>query len=66
MYGNTYKIGGKRASDVKIFSANPGFDYKKSAFLSTDDSVINRNNDAWRWIQKQFPEECEHEISTWH
>lgn len=62
MYGNTYKIGGERASDVKIFSTNPEFDYKNSVFLSTDDSVINKNNDAWRWIKKQFPNSCEYEI----
>ena len=62
MYGNTYKIGGKRASDVKIFSAKPEFDYKNSTFLSTDDSVITRNNDAWNWVQKQFPKSCEYEI----
>lgn len=62
MYGNTYKIGGERASDVKIFCTNPAFDYKNSRFLSTDDSVITRNNDAWNWIKKQFPEQCEYEI----
>lgn len=62
MYGNTYKIGGKRASDVKIFSSKPSFDYKSTTFLSTDDTVINRDNEAWRWIQKQFPHICEYEI----
>ena len=62
MYGNTYKIGGKRASDVKIFSSKPNFDYKSTTFLSTDDPVINTNNEAWRWIQKQFPHICEYEI----
>lgn len=62
MYGNTYKIGGKRASDVKIFSSKPSFDYKSTTFLSTDDPVINTNNEAWRWIKKQFPHTCEYEI----
>ena len=62
MYGNTYKIGGERRSDVKIFSANPTFDYKNSDMLSTDDSVINVNNDAWRWLKKQFPNKCKYEI----
>ena len=62
MYGNTYKIGGERRSDVKIFSANPAFDYKDSDMLSTDDPVININNDAWRWLKKQFPNKCKYEI----
>ena len=64
VYGNTYKIGGERASDVKIFNSNPSFDYKNSPLLSTDDSVITRNNDAWNWIKKQFPKSCEHEITV--
>lgn len=62
MYGNIYKIGGKRASDVKIFSATPAFDFKNSDMLSTDDSVIDVNNDAWRWLKKQFPKKCKYEI----
>lgn len=62
MYGNIYKIGGKKASDVKIFSSRPGFDFKNSTFLSTDDSVIKPNNDAWRFIMKQFPGACKYEI----
>ena len=62
MYGNTYKIGGERKSDVKIFSAKPEFDYKNSDMLSTDDSVINVNNDAWRWLKKQFPKKSKYEI----
>lgn len=62
MYGNTYKIGGERKSDVKIFSDRPAFDYKNSDMLSTDDSVININNDAWRWLKNQFPNKCKYEI----
>lgn len=62
MYGNTYKIGGEPRADVKIFSAKPAFDFKNSDMLSTDDPVININNDAWRWIQKQFPKKCKYEI----
>ena len=62
MYGNTYKIGGERKSDVKIFSAKPAFDFKNSDMLSTDDSVINVNNDAWRWLKKQFPKKSKYEI----
>lgn len=61
MYGNTYKIGGERRSDVKIFSSNPSFDYKNSDMLSTDDPVININNDAWRWIKNQFPNKSKYE-----
>ena len=61
MYGNIYKIGGKRASDVKIFSSKPAFNYEDSTFLSTDDPVINRNNDAWAYIMKQFPASCKYE-----
>ena len=62
MYGNTYKIGGERKSDVKIFSATPTFDFKNSDMLSTDDPVINVNNDAWRWLKKQFPKKSKYEI----
>lgn len=60
-YGNFYNIGGERHSDVKIFSDKPNFDYKNSRFLSTDDPVVNINNDAWRYIRKQFPKKCEYE-----
>ena len=61
MYGNTYKIGGEQRADVKIFSSKPSFDYRNSDMLSTDDPVININNDAWRWIQKQFPNKSKYE-----
>lgn len=60
-YGNLFGIGGEKKSDVKIFSDKPGFDYKTSQFLSTDDSVVNVNNDVWRYIRKQFPKKCEYE-----
>lgn len=60
-YGNLFGIGGEKRSDVKIFSDKPGFDYKTSQFLSTDDSVVNVNNDVWRYIRKQFPKKCEYE-----
>lgn len=61
MYGNIYKVGGEQHGDVKIFSSKPGFDYKNSALLSTDDSVVNVNNDAWRYITKQFQGNCKYE-----
>jgi hypothetical protein len=61
MYGNTYKIGGEQRADVKIFSSKPNFDYKNSDMLSTDDPAININNDAWRWIQNQFPNKSKYE-----
>lgn len=51
VYGNLYNIGGEQHEDVKIFSDSPDFDYKTSQFLSTDDSVINANNDVWREIK---------------
>lgn len=60
-YGNFYNVGGKQHRDVKIFSDKPSFDYKTSRFLSTDDSVVNVNNNAWRYIRKQFPKKCEYE-----
>lgn len=62
LYGNLYNIGGVRMSDVKIFSAAPAFDYKNSQFLSTDDSVINVNNDPWRWIKKSLSKPSRYEI----
>lgn len=62
MYGNLYKVGGRRTNDVKIFNINPSFDYKNSRFISTDDSIVNINNDIWRWLQKQFPKKSKFEI----
>lgn len=62
MYGNIYKIRGKRSNDPKIFNSKPTFDYKSSQFLSTDDPVININNDIWRWLQKQFPKKSRFEV----
>lgn len=62
MYGNLNKIGGERSNDVKIFSVRPNFDYKNSTMLSTDDAIVNKNNDVWRYIQKQFPHSCKYEM----
>lgn len=62
MYGNIYNIGGERVNDIKIFNSKPAFDYKNSQFLSTDDPVININNDIWRWIRNQFPKKCKYEL----
>lgn len=61
MYGNVYNIGGERASDVKIFSSKTELDYKNLSLLSTDDSVVNVNNDIWRYIKSQFKQKCEYE-----
>ena len=63
LYGNTYKVGGIKHSDVKVFNSRPAFDYKNSALLSTDDGVVNINNDVWRFIKRTFPEKCKYEIS---
>lgn len=54
LYGNIYGVGGTQSSDVKIFTARPEFDYKNSKILSTDDSVVNVNNDAWRFIRNSL------------
>lgn len=63
VYGNLYYAGqSERSNDVKIFSVKPGFDYKNSRFLSTDDPMINVNNDVWRWLKKQFPKKSRFEI----
>lgn len=63
IYGNLYYTNkSERSNDIKIFTINPNFDYKNSQFLSTDDSIVNVNNDIWRWLQKQFPKKCEFEI----
>ena len=62
LYGNLYNIGGEQSNDVKIFSVKPKFDYKNSQFLSTEDTIVNVNNDVWRWLQKQFPKKCKYEI----
>lgn len=61
MYGNLYNIGGERSSDVKIFSSKTELAYKNLRFLSTDDPVINVNNDIWRYIRNQFKQKCEYE-----
>lgn len=62
IYGNLYDIGGRQSSDVKIFSSETELDYKKLQFLSTDDSVVNVNNDIWRWLKKQFLKKSRFEI----
>ena len=62
MYGNVYNIGGKKSSDVKIFSSKTELGYKNLRFLSTDDSVISVNNDIWRYIRSQFKGKSEFEI----
>lgn len=62
MYGNIYDIGGKRSNDVKIFSVNPPFNFKESRFLSTDDPVVNPNNDVWRWLTKTLNKKSEYEV----
>lgn len=62
LYGNIYGIGGKRMNDVKIFSDKPDFDYKVSQLLSTDDSMVNVNNDVWRYITNSLKGKSEFEI----
>ena len=63
MYGNLYYAGqSDKHRDVKIFNIHPDFDYKNSQFLSTDDPVINVNNDIWRWLQKQFIKKSSFEL----
>ena len=61
MYGNFYNIGGEKSKDVKIFSSKTELDYKNLRFLSTDDSVVNINNDLWRYIRNQFKGKSEFE-----
>ena len=60
-YGNIYNVGGEQSKDVKIFSVKTELDYKNLPFLSTDDSIVNVNNDVWRFIRKSFPKKCEYE-----
>lgn len=63
IYGNLYYAGqSERSNDPKVFDSKPTFDYKNSQFLSTDDPVININNDIWRWLQKQFPKKSRFEF----
>lgn len=61
MYCNLYNISGKQSSDVKIFSSKTELNYKNLQFLSTDDPVVNINNDIWRWLKGQFRQKCEYE-----
>lgn len=61
MYGNIYGIGGEKHADVKAFNSRPSFDYESSPLLSTDDSVVNINNDVWNYIGKQFRGACKYE-----
>lgn len=63
VYGNIYNVGGEQMSDIKIFSVDPKFDYRNKQFLSTDDPIVNINNDVWRWLQKQFPRKSRFEIN---
>lgn len=62
LYGNTYKIGGNQSRDVKAFNDKPDFDYKEAALLSTDDGVVNINNNVWRYIKRNFPSRCKYEL----
>lgn len=63
MYGNLYYAGqSDKHRDVKIFNIHPDFDYKNSQFLSTDDPIVNVNNDIWRWLQKQFIKKSKFEL----
>ena len=61
-YGNLYKIGGTKRSDVKVYNDRPPFDYKDQQFLSTDDPVVNINNNVWRYIKATFPKKSEYEL----
>lgn len=63
IYGNLYYAGqSERSNDVKIFDSKPTFDYKNSRFLSTDDPVVNINNDIWRWLRKQLSRTSRFEV----
>lgn len=62
LYGNLYRIGGEKSDDVKAFNDKPDFDYKNTRFLSTDDGVVNINNNVWRYIKRNFPSRCRYEL----
>lgn len=63
IYGNLYYAGqSDKHRDVKIFNTHPDFDYKNSRFLSTDDPIVNVNNDIWRWIWKTLSKKSRYEI----
>lgn len=62
LYGNLYRIGGEKSDDVKAFNDKPNFDYKDTRFLSTDDGVVNINNNVWRHIKRNFPSRCKYEL----
>ena len=63
IYGNLYYAKqSEEHRDVKIFNTHPDFDYKNSRFLSTDDSVVNINNDIWRWFWKTLDKKSRFEI----
>ena len=61
LYGNLYNIGGEKHNDVKIFDTKPTFDYKNSCFISTDDSIVNVNNDIWRYFRKELNKRSQYE-----
>lgn len=61
LYGNIFGIGGVKHRDIKVFNSRPDFDYETSELLSTDDSVVNINNDVWRYIKKQLSGKCKYE-----
>ena len=62
LYGNLYNIGGRQSEDIKVFSSKPGFDYKNSPLLSSDDGIDNINNDVWRYIKLSFKEKSKYEL----
>ena len=62
MYGNIYGIGGEKSHDVKIFDVHPTFNYRTSPLISTDDSIVNVNNDIWRFMRNTIGKRCKYEI----
>lgn len=59
-YGNTYKIGGTKTKDVKVYDLDGDFDHN-TTFLSTSDSSFYFG-EVGKFIRSKFPNKSRFEI----
>lgn len=63
LYGNYFKIGGDRMSDVKVYGTAPRNNVNTSTFLSTDDSAWkNDKYSVATRVRNSFPQKSDYEI----
>lgn len=59
LYGNYYRVGGRKMLDVKAWNGVKDWD-KRSAFLSTDDRSFS--GQVGKFIREKFPERSKYEV----